>query len=397
MARKYVVLRSRRAPTTSSRGPGFRPSVDSPDAAPATTSVGVEVVDPRSAARAQSEPDFEAAAPSMPLKLIAPMTMAAEAPAPVVNNMAWGIRAVGADTSPFDGSGVVVAVLDTGIDASHPAFAGVDLVQKDFTGDGDGDENGHGTHCAGTVFGRDVNGIRIGVARGVTKALIGKVIGRNGGASEHIASAIQWAIENGANVISMSLGIDFPGYQAALQAEGLKAEPATSLALEGYRLNIQLFDRLAGLISSMAVFRQPCLLIAASGNESGRDQVPPFEIAASPPAVSDGFIAVAALEEAEGGHRVATFSNTGVALSAPGVAVLSAQAGGGLVAFSGTSMATPHVAGVAALWAQKLKADGAFGIRQFTTNVLASAVRTPLDPASDVEAIGAGIVQAPKA
>ena len=397
MARKYVVLRSHRAPTTSSRGPAFRPSADAPDAAPPLTSVGVEVVDPKTAAKAQNEPDFEAAAPSMPLKLIAPIAVAADAPAPVVNNVAWGIHAVGADTSPFDGSGIVVAVLDTGIDAAHPAFAGVNLVQQDFTGDGNGDENGHGTHCAGTIFGRDVNGTRIGVARGVTKALIGKVIGRNGGASEHIASAIQWAIENGANVISLSLGIDFPGYQAALQAEGLKAEPATSLALEGYRLNVQLFDRLAGLVSAMALFRQPCLLVAASGNESGRDEVPAFEIAASPPAVSEGFIAVAALEEGTTGHKVATFSNTGVAVSAPGVAVMSARAGGGLVAFSGTSMATPHVAGVAALWAQKLKADGTFGIRQFTTNVLASAVRTPLDPASAVEAVGAGIVQAPQA
>ena len=332
----------------------------------------------------------------MPLKLIAPFAVAGPL-APINNNIAWGIRAVGADTSPFDGAGVVVAVLDTGIDAAHPAFAGVDLVQKDFTGEGNGDEHGHGTHCAGTIFGRDVNGVRIGVARGVTKALIGKVLGSSGGGSENIVSAIQWAMENGANVISMSLGIDFPGFQAALMAEGLKAEPATSIALEGYRLNVQLFDRLASLVSSMALFRQPCLLVAASGNESGRDQVPAFEIAASPPAVSDGFIAVAALQESAGGHRVATFSNTGVALAGPGVAVVSAKAGGGLVAFSGTSMATPHVAGVAALWAQKLKASGNFSVRQFTTNVLASAVRTGLDPASEVESIGAGIARAPQA
>jgi subtilisin family serine protease len=331
------------------------------------------------------------------MKLISPVTMA-EAAAPVVNNVAWGIHAVGADTSPFDGAGVVVAVLDTGIDATHPAFAGVELVQKDFTGEGNGDQHGHGTHCAGTIFGRDVNGTRIGVARGVTKALIGKVLGNSGGGSENIVSAIQWAIENGANVISMSLGIDFPGFQAALQAEGLKAEPATSIALEGYRLNVQLFDRMAGLVSAMALFRQPCLLIAASGNESGRDEVPPFAIAASPPAVSDGFIAVAALQEgAPAGLQVATFSNTGAALAAPGVAVVSAKAGGGLVAFSGTSMATPHVAGVAALWAQKLKAAGSFGVSQFNTTVLASAVRTGLDPASEVDSVGAGIVRAPQA
>jgi subtilisin family serine protease len=81
---------------------------------------------------------------------------------------------VGADTSPFSGDGIVVAVLDTGIDASHPAFEGVDIVQKDFTGEGVGDQHGHGTHCAGTIFGRTSEGTRIGVAPGVKKALIGK-------------------------------------------------------------------------------------------------------------------------------------------------------------------------------------------------------------------------------
>ena len=65
---------------------------------------------------------------------------------------------------------------------------------------------------------------RIGVARGVQKALIGKVLGEGGGSSATIASAIQWAMDNGANVISMSLGIDFPGYQASLQASGFRAD-----------------------------------------------------------------------------------------------------------------------------------------------------------------------------
>nr|WP_229419583.1 S8 family serine peptidase [Pseudoduganella dura] len=95
----------------------------------------------------------------------------------------WGITAVGADRSRFSGAGVTVAVLDTGIDAAHPAFSGVQLVQQDFSGDGDGDAFGHGTHCAGTILGRDVGGTRIGVARGVTRALIGKVLGNDGSGS----------------------------------------------------------------------------------------------------------------------------------------------------------------------------------------------------------------------
>ena len=67
-----------------------------------------------------------------------------------------------ADKSPFDGSGVVPAVLDTGIDADHPAFVEVNLLIEDFTNSGPKDAVGHGTHCAGTIFGRDVDGFALG-------------------------------------------------------------------------------------------------------------------------------------------------------------------------------------------------------------------------------------------
>ncbi|WP_211193338.1 S8 family serine peptidase [Actinoplanes sp. TBRC 11911] len=109
------------------------------------------------------------------------------------------MTAVGAAGSPFTGASVRVAVLDTGIDAAHPAFTGVSLTQKDFTGEGDGDENSHGTHCAGTVFGRDVGGTRIGVARGVTDVLIGKVLIKRGvGSTANLAAGTHWAVTNGA-------------------------------------------------------------------------------------------------------------------------------------------------------------------------------------------------------
>src|SRR5690606_41473924 len=94
---------------------------------------------------------------------------------PAAGDVTWGVKAMGAYTSPFDGSGIVVAVLDTGIDPTHPAFAGVNLTRRNFTTAGDDDTHGHGTHCAGTIFGRAVNGTRIGVAPGVTEAVIGKV------------------------------------------------------------------------------------------------------------------------------------------------------------------------------------------------------------------------------
>ena len=73
------------------------------------------------------------------------------------------------------------------------AFNGVDLERRNFTTGSDDDKDGHGTHCAGTIFGRDVDGLRIGVARGVDRAIIGKVLGPGGGASSDLADAITWA------------------------------------------------------------------------------------------------------------------------------------------------------------------------------------------------------------
>ena len=107
--------------------------------------------------------DIAAVAPVIPMKLIAPVSLP-RAANPTSTSTAWGIHAVGADTSSLSGDGVRVAVLDTGIDASHPAFDGVELVQRNFTGESDEDLDGHGTHCAGTIFGRDIDGKRIGVA-----------------------------------------------------------------------------------------------------------------------------------------------------------------------------------------------------------------------------------------
>ena len=393
MKEKHVVLRSLRGVTRDS----FRgPSAASLEMAAASLSVDVEEIDRNKIPVLTRNLDVLAVAPVVPMKLIEPVEVQGEA-TESSTTVAWGVKAVGADSSPFDGAGVIAAVLDTGIDAGHPAFSGVDVVQKDFSGEGNGDQNGHGTHCAGTVFGRTTDGTRIGVAPGVTKALIGKVLGEEGGSSEAIVSAIQWAVDSGANVISMSLGIDFPGLVERLVRQGFPPALATSRALEGYRLNVLLFERLASLVQARGAFSEAAVIVAAAGNESRRDADPNFEIAVSPPAVSDGIISVAALGQGAQGLTVASFSNTGANVSGPGVAIVSAKVGGGLRTLSGTSMATPHVAGLAVLWAQKIKSGGPLSALHLTSRLIGSATVDALKAGFDPFDVGAGLARAPQA
>ena len=337
-------------------------------------------------------------APSFNVALVKPVDFpdaSATAAAPPIS---WGVEAVSALISPFDGSGVTVAVLDTGIDRSHPAFTEVEIVEEDFTGEGNGDRNGHGTHCAGTICGRDVNGTRIGVARGVTRLLVGKVLGKDGGGStQAIYDAMQWALKKGAQVISMSLGMDFPGYREALVKRGIPPEVSTSKALEGYRDNIRLFEDTAKLIRDGELLRRVAIVVVATGNESRREVSSGFTIAKGPPAAADGFLSVGAVQRTnipERPFKVAPFSNTKADVGAPGVGIWSAKLGGGLQALSGTSMATPHVAGVAALWIEKSMSenDGDVVIGDVLDNLRFHA-RTTLGLKR--EDVGKGIIQAP--
>lgn len=370
-----------------------------------TLKLKVETLTRRELPDLAQEKDVQVVAPSMPMRLIRPVkrrAVTAQASGP-----AWGIQAVKADTSPFTGNGVVVAVLDTGIDPNHPAFAGVTLVRRDFSkesGDVDGgqDGEGHGTHCAGTIFGREVNGQRIGVAPGVTRALIGKVLDDQGsGGSEGIARALTWAVQEGAHVISMSLGMDFPGLVAELIKRGMPAELATSQALLDYRANLDLFSAIASYARSYGGDLTPTLLIAASGNESRRQQNKDWEVGVAPPAAASGFTSVAAVGMGSGNKptqdlQVAPFSNTGARLSGPGVNITSARLGGGLESMSGTSMATPHVAGVSALWVEALKKDDDLTRSTLETALYGHATRKPLVKNVDKLDVGLGLVQAPQ-
>lgn len=394
MARNYVILRSVAAPKPQLRSAGrrARPTGEGPGL---RVAVEVDNLSLSRAAEVARTQGVECVAPVIPLKLIEPVPFDAPVESKATGST-WGVKAVGADTSKLSGEGAVVAVLDTGIDPTHEAFAGIELVRENFTTEADNDLHGHGTHCAGTIAGRNVAGFRIGVAPGIKKLLIGKVLGEGGGGSNTLLEAIQWALRSGANVISMSLGIDFPGLVAELVGEGLPPALATSRALEGYRANVQLFERLASLVRAQGEFGQACLIVAAAGNESQIDVNPDFGIAVSPPAVAEGIISVAAVARGPKGFTVAPFSNIGARVSAPGVGVLSAKPGGGLAPMSGTSMATPHVAGVAALWVHKLSKARQLTGRLLTDRLAGSGTITGFAPNFDPAGVGAGMVRAPQ-
>jgi subtilisin family serine protease len=393
--RTYTVLRDLTAASTGEPFGGAA-SMDTPDLGSMGLRVDVERLDKSDVRSLSRDPAVRAIAPVMPTTLIHPVGEPEDGTTEATGT-AWGVTAVGADRSSRTGAGVVVALLDTGIDASHPAFTDVQLTQMDFSGSGNGDKQGHGTHCAGTVFGRDVDGTRIGVAPGVSQALIGKVLGDNGsGDSDMIFRGIQWALDNRAQVISMSLGFDFPGLVKDLTGRGWPADLATSVALEAYRANLRMFDALMAVARGREPFGGGCVLVAAAGNESRRAVDPDYEIAVSIPAAADGVVSVGALGESSGGLQVALFSNTFPQVSGPGIKVLSAKLGGGLTTLSGTSMATPHVAAVTALWWEELVAsDVPLSARATLAKLLATATTAGLAQGVDPADRGLGLVQAP--
>jgi subtilisin family serine protease len=385
---RYIILRDLRR-----HRPAHDPLPDvfSPGMSTDSLSVGsfpipeVEVADlkPYEVEDIATDPDVKGLAKVMPTMLLAPVAITGAGSAGDVGKDSWGIEAVGAGTNPT-GKGVSVCILDTGIDGGHVAFKDVTLIKRDLTkGTQDTtnlrtwDANGHGTHCAATIFGRDVEGARIGIARGITTALIGKVLDDKGrGTTEMLFNGLQWAISESVDIVSMSIGFDFPGLVEQRIDQGWSARQAASDALVAYRANLRLFDSLMGMVKAREAFNEGTVIVAASGNESNRAEN--IKIGVSIPAAAEGIVSVGALEQKNGHYDVAYFSNALPTISAPGVDIKSAKAGGGLIEMSGTSMACPHVAGVAALWWEHLRnkaPDKKASAREVVAHLIASARR----------------------
>lgn len=235
----------------------------------------------------------------------------------------------------YDGKGVKVAVLDTGVDATHPDLKNSVLAAKDFSGSGSTvDKVGHGTHVASTIAGSGAKsgGTYKGVAPGA-KLLIGKVLDDSGGGSDSsIIAGMQWAVAQGAKVVNMSLGgTDTPG-----------------------------IDPLEKAVNSLSA-SSGALFVTAAGNEG------PSDTTVDTPGSAASALTVAAVDHSD---KIADFSSRGPTadgalkpdIAAPGVDIVAAEAAHtslgeevapGYVSMSGTSMATPHAAGSAALLAQE--------------------------------------------
>jgi subtilisin family serine protease len=276
----------------------------------------------------------------------------------------WGLQITRVTASSETGVGVKIAILDSGFDVTHPDFAGRAIVKYSTIANQSNDTDdvaGHGTHTTGTALGPKVPGQhepRYGVGFGAD-IYVCKVLDDSGqGTDQSILAGIDWAVSQKCDIISMSLG-----------RPPLTGEP---------------FSNVYETVAARAL-AAGTLIVCAAGNES--DRANGFIAPINHPANCPSIMAVAAIDE---NAAVAPFSCGGPQLNiaAPGVDVLSSwPTPRDYRVLSGTSMATPYVAGIAALWVEKTGLRGA----ALRTALMANAKKLPL-PSSDV---GSGLVQAP--
>ncbi|RME48063.1 MAG: peptidase S8, partial [Caldilineae bacterium] len=234
----------------------------------------------------------------------------------------------------FDGSGIKLAIVDTGIDFNHPDFAGRIVASAHFIGDSPTDENGHGTHVASIAAGTGAasDGKYRGVAPGA-QLYIARVLDRHGsGSMSGVMAGVEWAVEQGAQVINLSLG--------------------SSGSCDGT-------DALSTLCDA-AVQQRGVVLCVAAGNEG------PGASTVGSPGCARLVITIGATDDDD---HVTNFSSRGPTadgrvkpdLVFPGYGIVAAQAEGtqlgpvvapGYISLNGTSMATPHASGTACLLLQ---------------------------------------------
>lgn len=277
----------------------------------------------------------------------------------------WGIDRIEADQAwaTTSGAPVKVAIIDTGIQLNHPDLAanikgGVNTI---YPWRNANDDNGHGTHVAGTVAAINNSIGVVGVGPQISLYAV-KVLGANGsGYLSDVIEGLDWAIANGMQVVNMSLG--------------------TSADIQSFHDAVaRVHD--AGIVD-----------VAAAGNTGGAVDFP----GAYPEVIS-----VAAVQKnSDGSLSAASFTSRGpeVDLSAPGVSILSTYKGNTYATLSGTSMASPHVAGTAALTlttsagAYDVNGNGHWDPDEVETKLTSTAENIGLD----TSLFGAGLVRADKA
>lgn len=269
---------------------------------------------------------------------------------PFTQTLDWGI----ADFKVNDlwaefggGEGVKVCVLDTG-QPDHPDIIPALILAKDFTNSSRGvkDMNGHSTHCHGIIGARNNELATVGVAP-KCELMSGKVLGDNGsGSSTGIVAGLRWAVANGADVISMSLGSPSP-------------DPSILGAINQLPPNV--------------------VLCCAAGNSGPGPNTTEY------PGTWDRCICVGSIKQA---RAVSQFSSRGEAvdIAAPGEKITSLWTSSQVAVLSGTSMATPYIAGVAALVIGYCRATGRpvppHGVMQTMIEQSADAMSSePPDPA----------------
>lgn len=242
---------------------------------------------------------------------------------PYAETIDWGIKIVGVPQfwSHYKGEGIKVAVLDTGMAMAHTDLRDAIDDAEDMTNSrsGPADVQGHGTHCAGTIAARQNSSGVIGAAPNC-RLYVGKVLGDNGsGSDQSVSNGVKWAISKEVDVISMSLGSSHPSRMI---------HNAIKDAVK------------AGIF-----------VIAAAGNDGPRLDTVGFP---------GGFPETISVGAVDRNLNVTRFSSRGktVDIVAPGDQILSCYPPNTFAKLSGTSMATPLVAGVVAMHLSMRKKEG---------------------------------------